>query len=115
MNEKFDELAKGLAQSVTRREAFKKFALGLVGGMISSLGLERASAGTKYMHGYCAYSTALVPPGYSGYCVDPSTCQTVLDYADCPLGGTQKKIQSSGCGYYDPVRKCSAALPGPIP
>ncbi|HTL56441.1 MAG TPA: hypothetical protein VL361_12230 [Candidatus Limnocylindrales bacterium] len=32
MNNKFDELTKSLAQSVKRRQAFKKFALGL-GGM----------------------------------------------------------------------------------
>jgi hypothetical protein len=31
MNDKFDELAKGLAQSVTRRGALKKFGAGLVG------------------------------------------------------------------------------------
>jgi hypothetical protein len=31
MNEKFDQLAKVVAQSVTRRQAFKRFGLGLVG------------------------------------------------------------------------------------
>src|SRR5262249_52522780 len=31
MHDKFDELAKGLAQSVTRRGALKKFGVGLVG------------------------------------------------------------------------------------
>jgi len=31
MNDKFDELAKDLAQSVTRREAMKKFGIGLAG------------------------------------------------------------------------------------
>jgi hypothetical protein len=31
MNNKFDELAKGMAQSVTRRQALKKFGLGHVG------------------------------------------------------------------------------------
>jgi hypothetical protein len=37
MNGKFDELAKGLAQSVTRRGALKKFGIGLVGAMLASL------------------------------------------------------------------------------
>src|SRR5262245_13788678 len=31
MNDKFDELAKGLAQSVTRRAALRKFGAGLAG------------------------------------------------------------------------------------
>ncbi len=35
MNTTFDELAKGLAQSVTRRRGFKKFALGVVAGMLT--------------------------------------------------------------------------------
>src|SRR5262245_35803376 len=39
MNDQFDELAKGLAQSVTRRGALKKFGLGLAGGVLASLGL----------------------------------------------------------------------------
>src|SRR6266516_4048107 len=39
MNEKFDELAKGLAQSVTRRGALKKFGLGLIGIALATLGL----------------------------------------------------------------------------
>ena len=45
MNDKFDELAKGLAQSVTRRGALKKFSIGLVGIGLTSLGLvSRAHA-----------------------------------------------------------------------
>ena len=39
MNDKFDELAKNLAQSVTRRGALKKFGLGLAGLALASLGL----------------------------------------------------------------------------
>ena len=39
MNDTFDELAKGLAQSVTRRGALKKFGLGLAGLALASLGL----------------------------------------------------------------------------
>ena len=48
MNNKFDELAKGLAQSVTRRGALKKFGLGLGAAAITSLGLTnkaRAASG----------------------------------------------------------------------
>jgi hypothetical protein len=39
MNNKFDELAKGFAQSVTRREAFKRFGLGLAGMALACFGL----------------------------------------------------------------------------
>ena len=39
MNDKFDELAKGLAQSVTRRGALKKFGAGLAGIALAALGL----------------------------------------------------------------------------
>ncbi len=38
MNSKFDELAKGLAQ-VTRRQALKKFAVGLAGMALACFGL----------------------------------------------------------------------------
>ncbi|HYV33002.1 MAG TPA: hypothetical protein VEO53_18080, partial [Candidatus Binatia bacterium] len=46
MNDKFDKLAKGLAQSVTRRGALKKFGFGLAGLAVASLGLaNKAEAG----------------------------------------------------------------------
>ena len=39
MNNKFDQLAKGLAQSVTRRQALKKFGFGLAGMALACYGL----------------------------------------------------------------------------
>ena len=46
MSSRFDELAKGMAQSVTRRGALKKFSLGLAGIALAMLGLvNRAHAG----------------------------------------------------------------------
>ena len=51
MNNKFDELAKGLAQSVTRRQALKKLGVGLAGMALACFGLaNRAEAGG---HGPC--------------------------------------------------------------
>src|SRR5216683_8454731 len=48
MNDKFDELAKAMAQSVTRRGALKKFGLGLAGIALAALGLaNKASADPK--------------------------------------------------------------------
>ena len=43
MNDQFDELAKGLAQSVTRRGALKKFGVGLAGIVLASLGLANTT------------------------------------------------------------------------
>jgi hypothetical protein len=46
VNNKFDELAKGLAQSVTRRGALKKFGVGLAGMALACFGLaDKAEAG----------------------------------------------------------------------
>ena len=39
MNNKFDELAKCLAQSVTRRQALRRFGAGLSAGLLASMGL----------------------------------------------------------------------------
>jgi hypothetical protein len=47
MNNKFDELAKGLAQSVSRRQALKKFSIGVAGMGLAFFGLaNRAEAQT---------------------------------------------------------------------
>jgi len=47
MNNQFDELAKNLAQSVTRRGALKRFSVGLAGIALASFGLANNSeAGT---------------------------------------------------------------------
>ena len=48
MNQKFDELTKCLAQSVTRRAALKKFGVGLAGMALTALGLaNKAEAQSK--------------------------------------------------------------------
>src|SRR5215471_9193514 len=48
MNNKFDELTKSMAQSVTRRAALKKFGLGLAGMALACFGLEnKAEAGSQ--------------------------------------------------------------------
>jgi hypothetical protein len=77
MNEKFDELAKGMAQSVTRRGALKKFGLGLAGIVLASLGLasqaHAAKGGAKRFHCRCAeyaYGCARYSPDSFFDCVD---------------------------------------------
>ena len=43
MSNKFDELAKGLAQSTTRRQALKKFSFGLAGMALVPFGLANGA------------------------------------------------------------------------
>ncbi len=47
MNTKFDELAKGLAQSVTRRQALKKFGVGLAGMALACFGVANTAKANK--------------------------------------------------------------------
>ena len=48
MNNSFDELAKNLDQSATRRAALKKFGVGLAGVVLATLGLaNKAEVDTK--------------------------------------------------------------------
>jgi len=47
MNNKFDELAKGLAQPVTRRAALKKFSAGLAGVMLGALGFANSAVAKR--------------------------------------------------------------------
>ena len=47
MNNKFDELAKTLAKSVTRRGALKKFGIGLAGVVLAALGLASRAYADK--------------------------------------------------------------------
>jgi hypothetical protein len=52
MTNKFDELAKGLAQSTTRRQALKKFGVGLAGMALACFGLaNKAEAGPQGLAG----------------------------------------------------------------
>ncbi len=43
MNDKFDELARGLAQSVTRRDALQRFTVGIGSLLLAALGLPRSA------------------------------------------------------------------------
>ena len=79
MNHQFDELTKGLAQSVTRRGALKKFGAGLAGMALACFGLaNRAEAakggnckpsGTKCTHGaQCCSGVCWAPLGGARFC-----------------------------------------------
>jgi hypothetical protein len=67
MNDRFDELTKQMAQSVTRRAALKKFGAGLAGMALACFGLaNKAGAATNpcitYCHALCPGGT---PPLYN--------------------------------------------------
>ncbi len=47
MKSQFDELAKGMAQSVTRRQALKKFGVGLAGMALACFGLPNIAQAAK--------------------------------------------------------------------
>ena len=88
MNDKFEELAKGLALSTTRRQALKKFGVGLAGIALACFGLaNRAAAGQETSGNGKGKS---VGPGY--LCCQPLpgvggvglTCVPVMQ--GCPSG-----------------------------
>jgi hypothetical protein len=63
MNNKFDDLAKQLAQSVTRRQALKRFGLGLAGMALACFGLANKAE---------AHAVPCAPPGIP--CRDSGQC-----------------------------------------
>ena len=72
MNDKFDELAKAMAQSVTRRGALKKFGMGVAGIALASLGLASKAETAPHCKTAtdCANLGLIYPGCCSGKCVD---------------------------------------------
>ena len=77
MNDQFDELAKGLAQSVTRRGALKKFGVGVAGIALAALGLANSAHAERGGSGACKKAKRMC-----GGCVVPYGCTTqqCVDY-----------------------------------
>ena len=101
MNHKFDELAKGLAQAVTRRQALRKLGLGMVGVFASWASLRGVSAAPGASKGKClAFPTGIgtgkVDWHYTGGCINPATCQ-VVSSPDCPAGYGASSVTSNPC------------------
>src|SRR5215831_19295142 len=92
MNNKFDELTKAMAQSVTRRAAFKKFGLGLAGMALACFGLaNRAEAVPKKYGEPCATNADCS----SGYCRFDHICGCVT-LKDCPKAPNKGPICEAG-------------------
>jgi len=96
MSNKFDELTKDLARSVTRRAALKKFGVGLVAAMAASLGIRTPAAALK-RHGYCAIDADFgTIATYTGQCVDPVTCQYGTGSCNGKVRNAQERV---ACGF----------------
>jgi hypothetical protein len=87
MNNQFDELAKGMAQSVTRRRALKKFGVGLAGMVLACFGLANRTQ---------AKNSGCIP---SGHTCDPT------NPGQCCSGICQGTLKGSG-GKVGPPFKC---------
>ena len=119
MNNQFDELTKGLAQSVTRRAALKKFGVGLAGMALACFGLANKAAAAP-RQGYCQIGGPqfITEVFYTGMCMDINGCVTGYS-ADCPANGTPagsvagkriRQFQQACSWLYKPHAKCSFTL-----
>ena len=109
MNNKFDELTKSLAQSVTRRAALKKFGVGLAGMALACFGLadKAGAARPKGPQGYCeVWSSWFSNPIYTGRCIDPNGCIGGTS-ADCPPRTLAAPPFKLGCGSRVSTKPCS--------
>ena len=85
MNNKFDELAKGMAQSVTRRQALRRFGVGLAGILFATLGF----ANTAHAGKSCASDAD---------CTNGQVCLNGLCSKPCGQGqGCNCKKKGYGC------------------
>jgi hypothetical protein len=93
MNKQFDELTKGLARSVTRRGALKKFSLALAGMALACFGMaNKAEAGQQCTaHVNC--------PIDNPHCCDFKKCTTYT----CPTD-PYWAIDASYCSFYCPPK-----------
>jgi Cys-rich repeat protein len=109
MNNKFDELTKAMAQSVTRRAALKKFGVGLAGMVLACFGLaNRAQAGTSQCN---CITNADCPSGRvcsSGTCT-PNWCDPAINPCCCK----SRKTHLPGCSPSYPActQNCKIAFP----
>jgi len=105
MNNKFDELTKSMAQSVTRRAALKKFGLGLAGMALACFGLANMARADR------TPKTTCLQPGQA--CTSNSECCSGVCYNDgfgpvclCTTNADCKHIKKTVCcyGYCNPCQ-----------
>ena len=93
MSNKFDELTKSMAQSMTRKQALKKFGAGLAGMALACLGLpNEADASPKCSaHGDC--------PIDNPHCCNTKKCTTYT----CPTD-SYWPVDAQYCAFNCPGR-----------
>ena len=88
MHDKFDELAKNMAQTVTRRGALKKFGLGLAGFALAAVGLaNEAQARTPRFHCHCGSVNYGCDPNSGTFTACVFYCGGSTDKGACGGGG----------------------------
>ena len=107
MNHKFDELAKQLAQSTTRRQALKRFGVGLASMVLACFGMPgNAEAGwpkpNPVPKGQCELDSN---GNYTGWCI--YGCGYHFDNTRC-VGTSPQPGTLSYCGYLVGQRVCEA-------
>jgi hypothetical protein len=70
MDNKFDQLAKTMAQSVTRRQALGRFGLGLAGMALAAIGLPSKAKAYKCVPN----GEPCGPDGGVGHCIECCSC-----------------------------------------
>lgn len=107
MNNQFDELAKGMAQSVTRRGALKKFGVGLAGLALAALGLANRAKADPVVHCESYEDCAGLGAGFAcckGKCInldfDIHNCGSCGNHC---AGGKYSVCNYGFCSYDYPV------------
>jgi hypothetical protein len=112
MNEQFDELAKALAQGVSRREALRLVAGGLAGALLASLGYQRAWAGSVDCGQFCgARFNARTAKKQFGKCaVSCDDCQAGGG-TPCSASRTMGTVTCCSSGQVCQAGQCVSPLP----
>ena len=98
MNDKFDELAKNMAQAVTRRQALRRFGIGVSAFLLAALALPRRASASKdhgkdTLSGYCTVNSSTGT--LAGTCYDCKSGALGVS-PDCAAGATASV--SNTCG-----------------
>ena len=98
MNNQFDELARSMAQTTTRRAAMKTQGVGLAGLALAAFGLRNAKAAQSARYTCCVYQSfpikvvdrvthrvTFLPARVTKVCIPPgATCETYYGAWDGP-------------------------------
>ena len=114
MNNKFDELAKGLAQSVTRRQALKRFGVGLAGMVLACFGLANKAQAWPKTSGFCVAQYVPDAKGWqlTGYCQINFAGGCLEGFAPhCSTGELVDHVKLNCNGFYvAPKNECSIGV-----